>query len=686
MSTEATLQLLCGEKKLDRDRGLGELQRLMDECDPPGLERLETALTSLLHGQDSQTSWETRQGVLLGSKVVVMHEWGSETFATQLRLYALHSLNDDEARVRIAAGEVLGALCKRCGTEVYQSACELIHDGVRNNLERIPLSERSEGERENTHILMEKLAVQHEQGGSATAEQIFHDTAGWKNLETWMKCLESVINGCGPHFVPFITQDLLDLIFQTLTHTNRFVRETGYYVMSSLVSCTSPQDNGDDAMESCSELTDESPVLHYGDQVAQHLAEGLADNWSQVRMASSVATRKFLLNLPNCESREKFFPLLLPRMCLNRYYVAEGVRTYSQHTWRQVTGEQGKLFVEANMPNMVDYYIEQTDANNHAVREASCACIAELGSKLNKEVVRPFVGRLLAALLECFSDDSWPVRDAACVACGNFVNCFPEESRPSMEKLYPLFFANLADNIPSVRQGAAVALLNVAKAYGEEASNLLMDKIKEGVSGLETQTATSEKYGDLEKGPATFSVAKRLRDNDIELHSDKQMYSCGSLAPKMGRGSKREGGCMDHKFRRPSEPWEVCEGCIQLLSELSSIQSLSASVGTLLPSVAEATRNQTYAQHVHLLETVCKQLPVIAKNIGKRYFKPNLERFLDSIFYALSCDNALTSSAASLCLIELGKYLGPNILKGRVEQYNPNYINKLLANQCGAPL
>ena len=50
-------------------------------------------------------------------------------------------------------------------------------------------------------------------------------------------------------------------------------------------------------------------------------------------------------------------------------------------------------------------------------------------SQLNKEVVRPFVERLLAALLECFSDDSWPVRDAACVACGNFVSCFPTESR-----------------------------------------------------------------------------------------------------------------------------------------------------------------------------------------------------------------------------------------------------------------
>ena len=103
---ESTLQLVCGAKKLDRDRGIAELQRLVNDADPPGLERLETALTSLLRSQNSQTSWEKRQGVLLGSKQVVAHEWSSETFCTQLRLYAIHSLNDEEARVRLAAGKI----------------------------------------------------------------------------------------------------------------------------------------------------------------------------------------------------------------------------------------------------------------------------------------------------------------------------------------------------------------------------------------------------------------------------------------------------------------------------------------------------------------------------------------------------------------------------------------------------
>ena len=35
-----------------------------------------------------------------------------------------------------------------------------------------------------------------------------------------------------------------------------------------------------------------------------------------------------------------------------------------------------------------------------------------------------------------------------------------------MDALYPLFFENLQDNIASVRQGAALALANVVRAYG----------------------------------------------------------------------------------------------------------------------------------------------------------------------------------------------------------------------------
>lgn len=65
------------------------------------------------------------------------------------------------------------------------------------------------------------------------------------------------------------------------------------------------------------------------------------------------------------------------------YYVAEGVRIYSQKSWRDITGDQGKSLIEQYIGETVRYYISQTEAENHAVREAACACIAELGAKVS---------------------------------------------------------------------------------------------------------------------------------------------------------------------------------------------------------------------------------------------------------------------------------------------------------------
>lgn len=50
-------------------------------------------------------------------------------------------------------------------------------------------------------------------------------------------------------------------------------------------------------------------------------------------------------------------------------------------------------------------------------------------------------------------------------------------------------------------------------------------------------------------------VVYRFGEED-PMHTNQQMYSCGSLAPKL----KRKGGCMDHGFQRPQEPWEMSDG------------------------------------------------------------------------------------------------------------------------------
>lgn len=44
------------------------------------------------------------------------------------------------------------------------------------------------------------------------------------------------MEGLQHRFLEFVDQELLDLIFLSLRHTNRFVRETGYYVCASIVA------------------------------------------------------------------------------------------------------------------------------------------------------------------------------------------------------------------------------------------------------------------------------------------------------------------------------------------------------------------------------------------------------------------------------------------------------------------
>ena len=44
-------------------------------------------------------------------------------------------------------------------------------------------------------------------------------------------------------------------------------------------------------------------------------------------------------------------------MCLNRYYVAEGVKIYSQETWKLIFGDGGKELVSKYAAEVSKFYI-----------------------------------------------------------------------------------------------------------------------------------------------------------------------------------------------------------------------------------------------------------------------------------------------------------------------------------------
>lgn len=65
------------------------------------------------------------------------------------------------------------------------------------------------------------------------------------------------------------------------------------------------------------------------------------------------------------------------------------------------------------------------------------------------------------------------------------------------------------------------------------------------------QPAESQKYSELEN-TTTFGVAaRRKRDNDPAVHSNQDMFSCGSLSARFSTERLvRSDGCNDYGFAR----------------------------------------------------------------------------------------------------------------------------------------
>nr|CAH8826961.1 unnamed protein product [Trichobilharzia regenti] len=527
-----TLEMLCAPKKLDREKGEERLNTMSLSVDEVKL--VSCWIEEKLEGL---SNWEDVFGGITAAIILIRNvdynllvDIG---LINKLENQVIECHENIEFRVRIAAGQLMGSLCLRTGLPLFLRYLPAVIQGIITNLERNTEAAVSEAELSMKEL---DMAKERDVGLSRSSLSIFHDTAGWKNLETWMKCLqEMVCNLPADDFVKVDRTEIVEIIFTAVQHVNRFVRETGYDVLCTMIS------------RNVCYKGPESNEANYI-KVASQLVQGLSDNWSQVRMAASRAVRTFFeVNPPPGYSRDDVYPILLPAMCLNRYYVAEGVRIYSQDTWCRVTQGEGRKLLGQFLSPAVDYYIKQSDADNHAVREAACASMAEIVMKLDPQLLLPFVDKLLNALLVCFGDESWPVRDAACVALGTLISIFPNETRAAghNDLMAEYFLRNLGDSIPSVRHGAAASIAQILKSVNDDQTltNLYINYISEKIDGLSKQPKEShgaESRRLSGKGPGASHVTVHSGDAAHDSrHTNQVMYSCGSLAPKLQKGDMK---------------------------------------------------------------------------------------------------------------------------------------------------
>jgi len=649
-------------KHLTRERSFTEFKNLLKAFTTEHNDVTDQTicqLESLLTQNFSAEGWEARHGAVIASGYLFEAYDRPEFRDNFLKNVALTVLLDEEFRVRIAVGTTLHILAVRNPEQTLETLNGPILNNIEETLERdefrkdpgtgdVGLEHKNESEEDKAVVLEE------------TKKQVLmHDSQGWKSLETSTKALQKLMTGLEQKYEDSLDERFMKLLQKICSHTNRFVREIGMFVCGTISTISSP-----------------NKLAQLEKNLWPNIASGLADNWSQVRYAASQAVRTLMLKVKGTDLQESYEEIFIPRMCLNRYYFAPGVRIYSQESWRLVVEDRGIELVAKYAQQIVDYYAIQSAADNHAVREAACHCIAELGGKVAKthrEPIVPFVEKLTTALLDCFKDESWPVRDAACVACGNFVLAFPEECRPVLPELLKLWTDHLSDNINSVRENSACALMNATKGYPEIISTTVKEFLDVNILKAKDQKSDSKQFGDL-SNETKFGVAKVVHHHHGDVddkHSNQQMFSCGSLAPKLKRG----GGCMDHGFKRATEPWEASDGAVYLLREVSAADAeLTVShIGKL----AELHRLDHFSHYPYLHENIDKSIVIIAKNLGKKPFKAHLEILLPGLFRDASSTNRNLAITASDCIRSLSNFLGNGIFRGRIENWDDSKLDLL---------
>jgi Vacuolar 14 Fab1-binding region len=466
LSPRDVLDGLASSSHLSRDRAIISIPRLSSDA----LSELRAALPSRLVPDGA---WDVTSAALQAASAALASPATTSddaaAFSAVLLPLTLPLIGHTEARVRTATAKLCGDVASVLGPRVWdETSAELLGNIERNfgldDQQRLREAERvANRDMENAGVAPRDRGL-----------RMVHETEGWRGLETSLLAISELFIGCGVKLISRAQGDIavadglqmvISYIDRAKTHPNRFVREAGLRLLASIV-------------DACVGASAGSLLESISHQLRDVVGRGLQDNWSQVRYCASVVVRKMMAGLP-ADVRRQFYPTFLPRMCLNRHYVAEGVRVYSQDSWKTVIAADGRVYLVKLLDDVFTFYESQSTADNHAVREAACQSFAEASTKLDPEAVKPFVPRIVHALVECFKDESWPVRDHACTALADVTAHFGEqvEATGRLNELYNLFHAHLADNIVSVRENTAASIVKASSAFPPSHVIMGMDRL-----------------------------------------------------------------------------------------------------------------------------------------------------------------------------------------------------------------
>lgn len=440
--------------------------------------------------------------------------------------------------------------------------------------------------------------------------------------------------------------DLLSRVLPpTLTHPNRFVREPGFQLLACVLDRLVALDSAAIA------------------SVAESLAVGLQDEWSEVLFGASVAVRSLLVHpslvAADAAVRDAVLDRVIPAMCMNRHNTVEGVRSWSQQTWRASLAA-GQTEAMKRLPAIVEHLELMSRSNNDAMRDSAGACVGEAVRPLvappeeqragivDSNAAPTLMPRLAAIVKNLLTDASWWVRSTACLACADLLSVAVSYiDLSTRNELLALLESLTYDNLVSVRERAAEALAAAVAGCGA-------DVVRSRISALldaNLERAFSETVHVHVMVPVPESRARVLQPkniahlSEVASHSDNIMLGCCAHVPTNAQESMR-----------PAASWEYSDGCVFLLREFARLWPDDERLGARwLPTLV---RLATLTNLRLFVENVWKALPTIAEAVGAERARAAIVPHLWASFVASRQLSPLVKSTAMSAVRSVAELVG----------------------------
>ena len=478
---------------------------------------------------------------------------------------------------------------------------------------------------------------------------LLDDTTGWNTLETSYKIvIELMISiKCNSKYLRSLiskwmysndqSSEYIELLLVSASsHRNRYMREHSFMLIQVLIEVL--------------EKTPTNSYLAIMEHINTAIAAGMQENWSQIRQVAVKSCCVFLckdtLDDPVMRS---YLKKLLPRLCLNRFYAAEGVKSVSHYSWREIFGQRGKEYYSEIVVLAAQYYSEASKSHNHVVCEAACHSMAELAAKIltslsSEAVVGECVNIIVEALFNCINDDSWPIRDASSLSMGIVARYFPTHTSQKIDAIWKRWLLNLKDSIWSVRENAALAIGHALCSENKDIVEYCFKNTMEYLSKNFLMALQVKR--EINFIPTTVY--------DAMIKSTKSEPSDDNT-----KSTWRHGGgwgcCIDCMEPRKGGNTEISDGCVYLFRELllSDNNKLSDNKEAYLEFVEmmrQLLQNTNFKDcdktHTTIMEQLSPILGVLHVPGLADAFRPSIEDYIKST-------NPLKSNAAHDCLQKL---------------------------------